>query len=376
MKKIFYISFEPINERFIKSYFLRDLIDSKCNINYLHFNYSKSKNSNNAKIKNISFFDIHSIKELSSFIKKNNVTTNFIVLLFLPYDNITKNIYRLFCNSRIKLIYFDWGSFPISRSSQDNKILLFLLNQPIFDFFKILYSKLLIRKCFPVDFLFFSGSSPRTLHLLKPINKINIDFFDTVTFKNIKKKNNNLKREYAVFLDVNMTNHPDFDLLNISKINPVDYYKNINEFFEYLEKKYNIEVVIAAHPTLQVSEYKNYNNRIVIKSNTAELVSSSKFVITHHSTSISFALLAFKPIIFVYNNHIAHHLRKNVFKSILGQAYALNQPKINISFRKEFENFSLDYNEKRYRRFLKKYIYTGKSSSHPSKTFLSNLNHY
>ena len=276
----------------------------------------------------------------------------------------------------MRLIYFDWGSFPISRFVHNNKILLFLLNQSIFDFLKIFYSKLLIRKCFPIDFLFFTGSSPRTLHLLKPTNKINIDFFDTATFKNIKKNNNNSKREYAVFLDVNMTNHPDFDLLNIKKINPIYYYKNMNEFFEYIEKKFNIDIVIAAHPTLQVSEYKNYNNRKVVKFNTAELVSSSKFVISHHSTSISFALLAFKPIIFVYNNHIAHYLRKNVFKSIVGQSYALNQPMINISLRKEFENFSLNYNEERYRRFLKKYIYTGKSFSQPSKTFLSNLKNY
>ncbi len=375
MKKIFYISLEPINERFIKSYFVRDLIDVKCNINYIYFNNSKSKKMNNVKINTISFFDISNIKELSLFIKNNNVTTNFIVLLFLPYDNITKNIYQLFCKSKMKLIHFDWGSFPISRSSYNNKILLFLLNQLILDFFKIFYSKLLFRKCFPIDFLFFTGSSPRTLHLLKPINKINIDFFDTVTFKNIKKKNNNLKREYAVFLDVNMTNHPDFDLLNIRKINPIYYYKNINEFFEYIEKKYNIDIVIAAHPTLQVSEYKKYNNRKVVKSNTAALVSSSKFVISHHSTSISFALLAYKPIVFIYNNHIAHYLRKNIFKSILGQAYALKQPIINISFRKEFEDFSLDFNEERYRKFLKKYIYTGKSFSQPSKTFLSNLNY-
>lgn len=373
---IFYIGLEPISERFVKNYFLRDLVEANYRITYLYLNYSKIKVPSKAKLKKINQLEIHSNNDLSLFVKNNNLSSNFIVILFLPYGNFEKNIYTLFCGSKMKLIYFDWGSYPISISYKNNRILLFILNNFIVCLLRTLYRKLIIRNSFPIDTLFFSGHSPRTLHFFSPIHKLNIDFFDVVSFNNIKNKVYESKRQYAVFLDVNIINHPDFDLLSIKKIDAVNYYKNINDFFSYIEDKYDVDIVIAAHPTLEVSEFNKYNGRRVVKSKTAELVTYSKFVISHHSTAISFALLAFKPIIFIYNNDIANQLTKNVFRLILGLSYQLNQPFINISVSKEFDNFSLTYNEDFYKKFLYKYIYTGKPFSQPSNTFLSHFKYY
>ncbi|MDM8177219.1 hypothetical protein QT327_23190 [Olivibacter sp. 47] len=69
-------------------------------------------------------------------------------------------------------------------------------------------------------------------------------------------------------------------------------------FFDNIERLYNKPIIIASHPK---ANYNNeYGNRIVIKEATARLVKDSDLVITHGSLSISYALLAQKPLLYVY----------------------------------------------------------------------------
>lgn len=109
--------------------------------------------------------------------------------------------------------------------------------------------------------------------------------------------------KYIVFCDIFFPEHPDF--LYVSKLknlsNPIEYRAIMNKFFDYLESKYQLPVVIASHPK---ADYKGdeWGNRKIIKYETNNLVANASLVISHVSGSITFALLYKKPIVFVGTN--------------------------------------------------------------------------
>lgn len=106
------------------------------------------------------------------------------------------------------------------------------------------------------------------------------------------------KGAYILFLDIYFPLHPDLALHNPNTtLDPATYYERMNALFGHLERRYNMPVVIAAHPK---STYTGeFGNRKIIKYQTGELVASASFVITHLSNSTSYAILEDKPIIFV-----------------------------------------------------------------------------
>ena len=109
-----------------------------------------------------------------------------------------------------------------------------------------------------------------------------------------------------VFLDNFLPYHPDS--LHTGEKNPVSpksYHFALNSFFSKIEEITNLEIVIAAHPKSNYSENFNpFNNRTIIRNQTPQLVRDSKFVILNFSTSINFAILFKKPLLFFTTNEL------------------------------------------------------------------------
>lgn len=105
--------------------------------------------------------------------------------------------------------------------------------------------------------------------------------------------------KYAVFCDQFFPEHPDFEYLGgINRIDEIKikYRNELNSFFDYLEKKYSVRIVIAAHPK---SNYKGdeFGGRDIIRGKTMELVKNAEFSVVHGSMSISYSVLFNVPII-------------------------------------------------------------------------------
>ena len=148
---------------------------------------------------------------------------------------------------------------------------------------------------------------------------------DYEDFKNLEKNHTNdiQKKQYIVFVDTYFPYHPD--LKHVYKIKENDgkeYHKSINKFFSFLEEKYQIPVVIAAHPK---SEYKGdeFNGRTIIKYKTNELIYLSQIVILHASNAISYVVLGDKSPVFIttddYNSAPILAKRIKVLANILGK---------------------------------------------------------
>lgn len=104
----------------------------------------------------------------------------------------------------------------------------------------------------------------------------------------------------CVFLDEAATHHPDFALFGIRPLVSGDYFQMMRLLFDTIEKKTGLKVVVAAHPRSKYEEMPGiFGARPVVKDMTAELVAKSSLVIAHSSTSISFAVLFDKPLLFI-----------------------------------------------------------------------------
>ena len=104
--------------------------------------------------------------------------------------------------------------------------------------------------------------------------------------------------KYAVFLDLNMPYHSDLALDGLKTVVPSDYYRSLNRFFSIIEEQQGIKIVIVAHPKTNLN-LDVFEGREVYRLITAEIVKDAKFVITHHSTSLNYAVLNMKVFLFI-----------------------------------------------------------------------------
>jgi hypothetical protein len=122
-------------------------------------------------------------------------------------------------------------------------------------------------------------------------------------------------RSYAVFLDEYLPFHPDYFYMKTKPYStPDEYYPNLCEYFTFLEKELDIDVVIAAHPRANYNKHPDYfGGRKVLMGKTASLVKNARFVIAHSSTAINYAVLFKKTIIFITTDTLqrsphGHHI--------------------------------------------------------------------
>ena len=127
---------------------------------------------------------------------------------------------------------------------------------------------------------------------------------DFETYLNIKDGDKILSNKFIVYIDDYYPHHPEF----IKEFLPeeiqtvaTDFYNSMNNYFDSIEKKYNCPVVVAAHPYANYDSFNPFQNRLVLKFKTAELVRDSFGVLIHGSNAFSYVVLFQKPVALLYN---------------------------------------------------------------------------
>jgi hypothetical protein len=183
----------------------------------------------------------------------------------------------------------------------------------------------------------------------------------------LSKKKYSHSKNFAVFLDENIFFHPDNIHWNkyyhrnlFDYYHPV-YFRILNNFFDQLEEKLGFDVIIAGHPKVTADSInKNfYNKRKIIKNKTQELVCGSKLVLTHSSMSVSYAMFAKKPIVFL-NSPIL--LPLGIFSRALSFALESSAPSILLEDKKINFNNLLNNDKIKYQEFINKYFKSSKSN--------------
>jgi len=145
----------------------------------------------------------------------------------------------------------------------------------------------------------------------------------------------------GVFLDEYYPLHTDMDYLGISSpIGVEEYYAKLCTFFDHIEKTYGVRIIVAAHPRSNYSEGPDYfGGRPTVKGQTARLVHESSFVLAHDSTSINFAVLFRRPILFITMDKIqkCDAGRLTTALSIKAMADSLKKKPINLDTMTELD---------------------------------------
>ena len=140
-----------------------------------------------------------------------------------------------------------------------------------------------------------------------------------------------IQNKYAVFLDQYFPLHYQIKRSKDDPSNEKYVHKHLNimcSFFTKIERQFDLKIVVALHPASKYTE-TDYGGRIVLKHKTCQLIQHSKFVITHGSTSISFAILRYCPLIFFYTDDIKA-MSPDIFSFSKANSQLLKSPFLHV----------------------------------------------
>ena len=121
------------------------------------------------------------------------------------------------------------------------------------------------------------------------------------------------KSRYAVFLDSCTVGHPDSIDSGSRAVNAERYYREINSFFKYVRLELDMPVVISPHPRSDYVKNGNpFDDCAISTQSTCDAVRDSSLVITSNSTSVSFAVLYNKPIVFLNGDVFPVHVQREI----------------------------------------------------------------
>lgn len=167
---------------------------------------------------------------------------------------------------------------------------------------------------------------------------------------------------YALFLDDDIPYHPDYLIFDVRPYCAADkYYVELNKFFDSFEQTTGLPIIIAAHPRADYEKRGNpYGNRKLVCGKTISYTKHAKLILAHVSTSLNFAILYKKPVLFLDSLKYTMALRL----WIRDTATALDQKPFIVSDTPSFRLQELTVNEELYERYKHFYI---KESGTPNK---------
>ena len=150
--------------------------------------------------------------------------------------------------------------------------------------------------------------------------------------------------------------------------------KKLNLFFKKIEKKYNLNIIIAAHPRSNPKLKKDFGlgNRKSFYGKTFELTKNAKFVMSWGSTALSYAVLLKKPILFIFSSsQQKRNISGNKFAKFFANILNCNRIDIDHSFNLGEETlYTVDL--KLYEKYKKNFI-VNKKNKQNYKIFIENL---
>ena len=332
LKQVVYLSWMPLTEKVERDWYLAHLVEKGVSVAYwdvteLLFGEVKFQSS----LERDYLTMVASYRQLEELLGAVDPTrTNFVMIV--NYERRFNRLYRMLAARGCRLFFFEWGNFPIKNRSRTSKYGALLRNPG--KLLAALWDKaagLALEKLNPVqpfDVVFAAGHASLAMHpdagRKVPVNLCDYDNY--VLTRN--KPRTLVAGRYCVFLDINLAFQSDIKLIGWDYVTPASYTASLERFFAWVEERYQVEVVIAAHPKAEYGA--RYFGRKALKGATPELVRDAEFVISHHSTAISYAVLNRKPLLFVYTDEMARIYRDTIVGWMGDFAEYLRQPLYNI----------------------------------------------
>jgi hypothetical protein len=377
MKKIVFIFFQPPTLFHEQNYYFKELIKVNFEIEVWDItNIIFREMSLPDEIDRYYIKKLHSKNEFKECFSKTDINdTIFISCMSYNYDSLW--IYKLFSKHKYLLYSFERANFSAPTKTilySISRINNLISNHNIIQYLKRIYVHLLRKIKFirRYDNVFATGAHAsqalNNSHNVIPINNFDYDRYLTIP----DSPSSIGDSRYCVFLDDGITSSPDLKILNIKPIDSSLYFEKINDYINDIEQKNQLKVVVALHPKTVESEHL-FKNRLCIKYKTGQLIKDSEFVITHTSSSVSYAVLFKKPILFIFTDEIKKTYYYNLYASILALASELGYKSINIdNYDKNNIIIVPSINHKKYEQYKYTYLTSKDTENQLSKDIVIN----
>lgn len=379
MKQIVLLITQPLNkrnfDRFELNYFIKRnwkiiIFDLTSLLIKYRYKYSKAEKKNLTIYQIFDFKDLINIPKSFSkpFFYSNQTTILSFFIIFLEYFLIFKGGIKFYFSTRSIMP----GELP---NLKEKFYLLFRGNFILNLFTKIISSvknKIVSLMMPSVKIAFISGNIEKKV-FSKKVLFIKSQSLDYNLYLKQKKKRNMKFKNYFVFIDQMIPNHPDFKMYKIDKCMDFnDYWKSQKLFLKYLAEKFYLKPIILIHPKnseKNVKKIKEILNENIFKfqHSNPNLIKNSKFVVMHYSAAFQFAAIFFKKIIFCY------HQDFNAFQkhSVFFLARLFGKEPVNIQkFKKNF--FLKKINKLKYKKIITDYINSNYTSNISSCKIIEN----
>lgn len=379
INKVVFLSYSKLTKKILSEYSINNFLEKNIIFEYIDLTELLRKDHiDNGMINDYKYYvKIDSYIDLIKYLKKNrdsdcvyfvNIPIQFKFLLF--YSIIT--FYKI---DTWIIMNFGNPSFLVKRGFFQ-KLVNHIIHPSLFfnilinNIFYKLVTKFNIIKKHSITFCVGLAELNNNHHTVKKISINSSDYEKACLLEDVNRINTN-ENGKIIFLDIFLPFHNDLDLSKDKRVNPEIYYNELNNFFIKLEEFYENEIIIAAHPT---AIYKNnpFQGRKIIYNNTNELVKYSSFVISHWSTSVNYAIIYKKPILFFYTSEMLIHYRFSHILSLISYSNSLSQKLVYVNDNNIFDsNFII--NEKLYSNYIEKYISFNTGNKKNIDIFLTNL---
>jgi hypothetical protein len=333
MKKVIYVSFTRLTDRIARDWYIDYLIANGATVEFWDIVALVREDHSDAGMIHPPY--LRALRTYSEVERLLSLPENrdAYYLMLISYGGRFTRIFRLLSKYNCRMLYIARGGLPVLDKPKWCKILNHLchplrMTKLLFDIPKVsAYRKLKLIK--PFEIIFAAGeimmANERYAGKVVPINLC--DYDDYVRMRSARERL--VEGRYAVFLDSNHAYVSDLAISGLPAVTPDTYFKSLNRFFTLVETQYGIRVVIAAHPTASYGTV-TFQGRESYRLRTPVLVRDAEFVITHHSTALSYAILNAKPVIFIYTNEMLSLYKDTVMRHIHAQARYLDSPVYNV----------------------------------------------
>jgi len=358
-KKLIYVSYNPLTETLARDWFIEYLISKNITVEYWDLTILLRGEISHARTITPSYVKIFNSYEKLQHAINDPENIGAAYLMLLSYDGRRTRLYRIFSKYDCKMVYIRWAEMPIANVKSRYWKILYKWNQPIelvselyYVAKAIIFKKLNLIKKFEI--VFAAGMYASHNNYARRIVQINYSDFDK--YRNASPFFLGEKKRYAVYLDTNLPYHTDLQICGEKGVDPENYYKTLNNFFDLLENKFDLKILIAAHPKANYdSDY--FSGREVYYGETPEIVSGCEFVVVEHSTSVSYAVVNYKPIVSIYTDEMKILYRHSTMNWIEGVSQSLASQLLNISDVESLKCVVIpSINQKLYDRYKYNYI--------------------
>jgi len=367
IKNIVYIGYAPLTAKTSRDFFIDDLIKEGINVEYWDLSqyYFENLTINNS-INESWIKKVNSMGEVKMMLsaKNNRETVYFINFAFTGKVLL---LFRILTKMNITIFQIARGMIPVPASTVKKSVgklfkagMVKKVSNFAFNKAALLIKQMGLIKTF--DRIYYAGEDALKIAGLgyemdkQKAELIPINSSDYDHYLSLKGSSRLVEHKYVVFLDEYLPYHPDVHMFGLKTVKAEEYYISLNKFFDDIESRYNVKVIIAAHPKAVSYQTNNYfNQRDVFFFKTAELIKYAEFVFAHRSTAISLAVLFEKKLIFLYTNYMQEKM-DYYYQGIHHLAKTLDTQLVNIDQPITIMEKDLNFNERMYDDFKYKFL--------------------